>query len=814
MEPSPSSRPEALHAALLALSADPASAAWDDLARVVVVAIRADPAVAALWPADGAAQRLAPPLCRPLARALGRAGAHDEATDRAVTEWLDRHAPPPVPVPSAPTSNVLQGDAVVHGPSVQARDIHGGLHFHAPTGTARPELPVPRQLPPASARFVGRVEDRRVLDRLRARSAAHVSPVLVVTGLAGVGKTALVTHWLHEHAGDFPDGFLYADLGVPSEDDRAATGPVPPGTVLEAFLMALGAHSVPVGTARRSALWRSITAELRLAVLLDNASTAAQVRPLLLGTATGLTVVTSRNSLTGLRADGASVHRLEGLPSAAAIELLSHGGGDRVAREPDAAREVIRLCGHLPLAVGLASAQLAVRPHRSVSSLAGSLSHGHGAVDSLRVDGEAVLRTALDLSYDLLPDDGALLYRVMGLLPTDRHDLPMLTAVLAGPRPAADTVHEIDATVQSLVEANLLDETGPGTYRLHDLVRPHARRIGEEREEHGRRERALRRFVDWCLSHSAAAESILAPSHRLPGHDLPPEALGPVPFTGADEALAWLDAHRGGVMGAVRHCARAGWHTECWRLTDLAWPLFLRLRPTDMWIEAHRLGLDAARLSGSRPGEGRMLTSGAIGLRNAGRYREAADWYRQALDMARSDGDTRQQAQAVNGLGHISLLTGRLDEARQQFEHALRLRESIGYTRGAALSRRRLGETALASGDFVTAVRHLRQAGAELRSLDETYEETRVLALLGHVLDRAGDHDEGVRRLRRALTAFREGRARSEHWEGRCLEWLGQAAESRGDTREAADCYEAARVLFERLDPSDAQRVRERLRRL
>ncbi|MGP2435952.1 ATP-binding protein [Streptomyces sp. JW3] len=696
---------------------------------------------------------------------------------------------------------------MLHGPSVQARDIHGGIHFHPPAGPARHSPPAPRQLPPLTARFTDREADRRALDELRAGQPAHASQVLVVTGLAGAGKTTLATHWLHEHARRFPDGLLYADLG------GHATGPdhdpASPAAVLEAFLVALGVATVPAGTAQRAALWRTVTADLRLAVLLDNAFTAAQVRPLLLGTPTGLTVVTSRNSLTGLRVDGASVHRLEGLPAESAVELLAVGGGPRVAREPDAAHEVVRLCGRLPLTVGLAAAQLAVRPHRSVAALAESLHRGRGAVDALRADGEAVMRTALDTSYTLLPAESAALYRRMGLLPTDRHDLHMLAALGVGGAPA----HAVDSAVHTLVEMSLLQETGPDTYRFHDLVRPHAQALGEERESPAARTDVLRRYVDWCLATAAVAERLLTPSHPLPGPDGTERPVSPTPLAGPEEALAWLDTHRNGLLGAVRHCAGAGWDTSCWRLADRLWPLFLRFRPSDMWIEAHRLGLAAARRSGSAPGAGRMLTSGAIGLRDAGRYAEAGDWYRQALELAVADADVRQQAQAVSGLGHLALLTDRLDDARVHFERALRLRESAGYRRGAALSRRRLGETALAGGDLTAAARQLRRAGTELESLAEAYEAARVHALLGHVLVRDGDREEGVRLLRDGLESFRSGGTRSEHWEGRCLEWLGLAAEADGDPAEAARCFRAARDLFRRLNPLDARRLDDRLGR-
>ncbi|WAX79209.1 tetratricopeptide repeat protein [Streptomyces sp. KMM 9044] len=815
-----SGRAAALSSAMAACAADRETPAWRELTHAVRAAVRAerargrtvapasDQTVALLW--SLVAPDTAPTVLQRLAARLDDLASRDPDTERALTDWLRRH--PPAPAGSGP-ANVIGGTAVLHGPSVQARDIHGGVHIHqtpGPAAASRQPLPVPRQLPPSNRHFLDREDDRRALDDLLARRSPHASPLVVVSGFAGVGKTALVSRWLHQHESRFPDGHLYADLGGHADDKDP--GPLAPATVLEGFLFALGARSVPATTTQRSALWRSVTSGLRLAVFLDNAFTAAQVRPLLLGSPAGLTVVTARSHLTGLRVDGAAVHHLDALPPESAVELLALGGGRRVAHEPAAARDVVTLCGRLPLAVALASAQLAVRPHRSVSALAESLARGEGPLDALHIEGEPVMRTALDTSYGLLPDDGATLYRRMGLLPTDRYDHFMLTAV-------ADDAITAGAAVDALVEASLLEETRPGTYRFHDLVRPHARRLGEEEEAEntGRRGRTLRRFVDWCLATATVAEGMLTPSHRMAHPDGAPDAeraVAPTPLAGPEEALAWLDTHRGSLMGAVRHCARVGWDTSCWRLTDRAWPLFLRLRPSEMWIEAHRLGLDAARRSGSRQGEGRMLTSGAIGLRDAGQYDEAADWYRQALDHATADGDLRQQAQAVNGLGHIGLLTERLEEAQAHFEHALRLRESIGYRRGAALSRMRLGETALAGNAFGAAAGHLRQAYTELESLEEDYEATRALALLGHVLVEGRNQDEGTRRLREALARFRAGGTRSRHWEGRSLEWLGRAAESRGDTEEADLCYEAARDLFRRVSPGDAERVEARLRHL
>ncbi|MEU3958699.1 tetratricopeptide repeat protein [Streptomyces buecherae] len=819
MRGSPSGLGDALFPALLAHSANRESAAWQELA-LAIAGTRTNDAVAPLMRFHETTPDQARVRCRHLADLLGQSCADDARLVWTLTRWLQRHAQAAAPggqVTAKAVANTIGGNSVIHGPSVQARDVYGGLHFHSQHPEPGHHNHIPHQLPSIFGRFIGRAGDLAALDTLWDQSATHAARFVVVTGPAGVGKTTLVTHWLRRHESNFSDGRLYADLGghLPSVAGMPASSDV----VIKRFLTALGVRQMPPDAAQRVDLWRSVTYGLRLAVVLENVQSAEQARPLLLGSVAGLTVVTSRNRLSRLRADGALMHGLDPLTDDSALELLAVGGGHRVSREPDAAREVIRLCGRLPLALCLVSAQLADRPHRSLSSLADSLARGNGAVDTLRVEGEAIMRNALDSSYEALPDGSAELYRRMGLLPTNRYDIFMLAAIAGNGRSqgageSQDTVDVLDLAVQDLVEAHFLEETGPETYRFHDLVYLHARHLGKEHSDIGTEEYVLSRYVEWCLATAAKAELILVPSHRLPGHDVSAGAVSPTPLVDPEEALEWLDAHRDGLLGAIRHCAQVGWHHACWRLTDLVWPLFQRFRPSDMWLEAHRLGLEAARASNSRPGEVRMLSSGAFGLRDAGRYTEASEWDRQALAIAVADGDVQQQAQALNGLGHTNLLANRLVEARECLEHAMRLRESIGSRRGAALSLRRLGETALASGDVPGAARHLQRASDELGAINEVYEATRAQALLGQVLVRAGDPEEGARRLRLSLARFRSRNLRSHHWEGRCLEWLGAAAEALGDTGRATAYYQEAVALLRRLSPSDAVRLEDRLRLL
>ncbi|WP_308344161.1 AAA family ATPase [Streptomyces sp. MK37H] len=374
-------------------------------------------------------------------------------------------------VPGDAHENLIGGQARIHGPAVQARDVHGGIHVH--TGAA-PAVPPPRQLLPVPAHFTGRGDDLAALDGLltgRGRDTTSRS-LVVVSGPAGIGKTTLVCSWLHSLAPEFPDGQLYADLRGHSTE-----GPASPGEILSQFLRALGVGSVPADMAEKASLWRSWTADARIAVLLDNAFTAAQVRPLLHAGPGGLTVVTSRRRLTGLRMDGAAMYQLEPLEPAAGADLLSRAiGDDRVAKEPNAVRQVVMLCAGLPLAVCLASARLASRPRQSVKTLADALTRDAERLAVLQVEGETTVSNALDASYAVLTEGAALLYRRLGPLPLRTFDARSAAAA------CAESLTWAETRLDELVEANLMEDIGPGICRFHDLVRVHAhgRAIAEE----------------------------------------------------------------------------------------------------------------------------------------------------------------------------------------------------------------------------------------------------------------------------------------------------------------------------------------------
>ncbi|UKY53889.1 tetratricopeptide repeat protein [Streptomyces inhibens] len=695
--------------------------------------------------------------------------------------------------------NEIGGSAQIWGASVQAAEIRGGVHVHqAPQ--ARP--PVPRQLLSVPAHFTDRDADIAALEELRDARRTSVPQLVVVSGPAGVGKTALVSHWLRGIAEEYPDGQLYADLGAQGPDR-----PLRPGEVLDAFLRALGVGLVPVQLAEQAALWRSVSAGLRIAVMIDNALSAAQVRPLLNGAPGSLFVVSSRRRLTGLITDGAGFHQVDALDPAAALELLARGGGgSRVEQDPEAARQVVSQCAFLPLAVCLAAARLAARPRQPVAAMAAALARGRGPLELLRVEGESAVHTALDESYALLPPDAARAYRLLGLLPLTHYD-PQLTAAVC-----AVSLDEAERLLDVLMDGNLLQDVGPDTYRFHDLVRLHAAGRAKEEPAPARRA-ALRHFLDWCLATTTAAEALLTPSHRRLDRDYDGRTVQPTPLPDQETALAWLDVRRLDLMAAVRLSAGSG-HDDAtaWQLVDAMWPLFLRLRPYDLWVEAHGLGLDAARRHGDRKGEGRMLTSGGNGLCHTGRYGEAVEWFDQALRLAEEDGDVRQQAQALDGLGKAHRGAGDLARAEEYHQQALDRRESIGHTRGAALSRYALGELALERGAWHTAAGLLAHAHTTLRAESDPYDAARALAHLGRATACAGDPAAGSRQLAAALEEFQ--RLGSVHWEARTWELLGQCAEDGGEPASARRSYERARALYEPLSPSDTHRLTGRLRHM
>ncbi|MEU7206303.1 tetratricopeptide repeat protein [Streptomyces sp. NPDC045470] len=653
--------------------------------------------------------------------------------------------------------------------------------------------------------FTDRENDLSALADLHGRFPELSTPLIVVSGPAGIGKTALVSRWLRGMTERFPDGQLYADLRGHSD-----TGPAAPGDVMSQFLRALGVGEVPRGLGERAALWRSVTAGLHISIMLDNVLSAAQARALLPGGRPSLTVVTSRYRLTGLRADGALYHELGLLEQDAAVEILARGiGAERVRREGGAVHQVVSLCAGLPLAVCLASARLASRPRQPVRTMVEALEQDRGRLAALAVEGELSVYAALDESYAVLTPEAARLYRRLALLPARELDARLAAVALDVPLGEAERLLDV------LVEANLVEDTGPDAYRFHDLVRLHAEERGRAEESPAAREETLRRVGDWHLRTASAAQALLSPIQFTLGRTYAYEPALSCPFTDESGALTWLETRRADLMATVRTADEKRWDKLAWQLVDALWPLFHRLRYYDLWIEAHEIGRRAARRDGDRAAERQMLNSGAIGLNAAGRTDDAIDWFTQSLRAAREAGDTRDEGQALLGLGAAHREAGRFREAADHLHRSISTWQAAGYERGVALARIILGEIALedaerersggAGGPAERAAELFSQAYEALVALDDPYDAARALAFSGRASALTGTYDTAAERLGEALRFFAS--AGSAHWQARVSEMLGTCAREHSLPDTAREHWERARNLYASQSPSNARRV-------
>jgi hypothetical protein len=360
----------------------------------------------------------------------------------------------------------------VSGSSVQARSIYGGIQFHM---TSRSSLPTPAQLP-SPAFFADREKELADLRWLASRAdETSELPLVVITGAGGIGKTALGLYWLNQIRNDYKDGQLFVDLRGFSGDGPTRSSSEVLGRFLRAF--GLGAERISSDLDERASLFRSLTTGRRLIIMLDNAASTEQVRPLLPGLGPALVVVTTRQQLPGLAVEGARVLRLTSLSESGARELLSRMvGPERLAAEPDAARSLASLCEGLPLAVCAAGVRLAARHRMRIAHLVDELADENGRLSALSVKSDVSLRASLDLSYRVLPDGVARLYRLLSAYPEPDFDATAVTG-LAGLRN-----DETAGLLDFLVDANLLEEEPNGRFRFLELIRLHAREKLNETE--------------------------------------------------------------------------------------------------------------------------------------------------------------------------------------------------------------------------------------------------------------------------------------------------------------------------------------------
>lgn len=689
---------------------------------------------------------------------------------------------------------------------LSSRQRHGA---GSSSGISRP---IPAELPPAVAGFVGRSRELEALDRmLSEREQGSANLLAVLTGTAGVGKSALAVTWAHQVTQVFPDGQLYASLrGFDSE--RA---PLAPGEALTSMLKTLGvaADAIPVDVEDRTALYRTLLADRRVLVLLDNARDSEQVRPLLPGSSESLVVVTSRRRLDGLVVrSGARVLPLETLPTETAIELLDRAGAPgRSASEPDAARELAELCGGLPLALRIAAARLAANPGRGAADLVHELTDERNRLHAFDIDdADTSVRRAFDISYRNLHPTHASTFRMLGLVPGHTFTVHAVAA-LCGTDPISAR-----RRLRALALAHLVTEPVPDRFGMHDLLRLYARDLlsAAADEDSSATEfavedgRALRRLLHYYLTVADQARRFLRPA-RDELEFSADDTLARPRITNRTEALEWFDVEWPNLVAAIRVANGEGMHEFAWPLVRMQFNYLMVRCPWDDWIRIYSDGLDSARETDDAAGKVLMSAGLGVAYSRSGLPAVALAHYEESYRGAVATNDQTWLAMAQVNMGSVLFRLGNYAEAQVHCQDALQVYRTQGdrYREAGALNN--LAQVEQVNGNLEAALAHLREAEAMYREADDLETLAMVLNNCGEVSIELDRVEEGERYHHEALDVAQ--RCGSAMRQAAAYLGLGDAARSRGDRTVARTRWDTALTIFETGGSPRAAEVRKRL---
>ncbi|RSN24863.1 SARP family transcriptional regulator [Amycolatopsis sp. WAC 01416] len=665
--------------------------------------------------------------------------------------------------------------------------------------------PTPRQLPAPPAHFVGRADEIAVLDK--ALDADPGSAVITaISGTGGIGKTWLALRWAHDNLDRFPGGQLYADL----RGFDPAGNPLAPADVIRSLLASLEVppERVPADHAAQAALYRSLLANRRLLLVLDNARDTEQVLPLLPGSPSCLVLVTSRSRLSGLVArHNATPVSLETLSEVEATALLTRRlGQDRVAAEPAAAAELIEHCARLPLALGIATARAMTNPGFSLHALAEELRDEHDRLDILATDEPAGdVRAVLSWSYQALSRRAARLFRLLGLHPGP--DIALYPAAsLAG-----FGLIETRSLLAELAQTHLLEEHLPGRYRSHDLLRAYAGELVAD-EDSGTRHAAIHRTLDHYLHAGFAAERYLAPHWEPIVLPAPQRHVAIRRIADYRQAMQWLTAEQANVLAAIELAVRNGFDTHAWQLP---WTLSTFLNRQGLWtlrVTTQQTALTAAdRLDDPNA---QAICHHLLGRGQAilHQYEEAFEHLHTALRRYADLGDLGGQAAIRFSLTQVCMQRERPAEAVDHCSVALELYRASGNPVWEAFSLSALGGCEALLGRYPQSLTHCREALELLHTLGNQDGAAHTLRCLGYVHHQQGEHADAVGCLRDALALFRE--LGDNYHEADTLHKLGDALQADDRSGQALAAWKRAATILDQLAHPDVDTVRAKINRV
>ncbi|MFD7451484.1 BTAD domain-containing putative transcriptional regulator [Kitasatospora sp. NPDC059827] len=642
----------------------------------------------------------------------------------------------------------------------------------APVAAVRKEgpttPPAPAQLPADVSDFSGRSELVGDLSAVLMNATGQAVVVTSLAGIGGVGKTTLAVHVAHRVRAEFPDGQLYVDLR------GAGASPADPAVVLGDFLHSLGVTENPDALEQRAALYRSLLANRRMLILLDNARDAEQIRPLIPGVSGCAVLATSRSRLAGIH--GAQLFDVEELTPSEALTLFSAIVGEqRVAAEPEAAMKVVTACGFLPLAVRIAAARLASRPRWSVSDLATRLADQRRRLDELQL-GNLAVETTIGLGYGQLSVDEARAFRLLALI--DSPDIPLAAAA------ALLGVDEYTAEdlAEALVEANMLECFAPGRYRYHDLLRLYAQRKNERIGDTAEQERAVHRLLELLIPTLRNAAQTIEPDDPLSDLLTDPASPGLALPTSAS-AQDWVRTEGALLLNAMAAAANG--------------PVASQHAALDLLILLYGLGPDpthgpqvrpilenvgrAAEQRGDRAALARVHFALGTLQSATSDFQDAEHSLRRSLDHQAPDDPTVLQLAAANMLGVILSVGNRPAEALPFLEQARAANRTVGTSIGAARIVSNIARVQHRLGMTETAVQSAGEGVAAARTSDNGPLLAQTLYQLGVVLPGS----EAVPHLREAHQLYQS--QRNPLWEGYTLARLASALLVAEEHAEAAD---------------------------